>query len=340
MARKLILMIFVLMNTTGATGKPANGALISSTPCQRQVVPYQDYVAATVKQYQSEAALAAKFGITLPPVDGLPGALASRSEYEGWMARPTACRRVLYGSDGLKVVAYIWEPPSAPTGSKLPVILALHGGNRNEAKWRPDSGWGMARLVAAGFVVIGVQYRGVDGGEGQEQFGGDDVHDVVNAVALAHRLPEADPRNIFMFGASRGGMKVYLALRDGAKVNAAATISGMTDLELEAKRHPDWEAENWRALIPNYNLDRAHALARRSGALVARTVDLPPMLILHGTADWRVDPRDSYEVAEALQERRRPYSLHVFEGDVHGLVWNSQERDRLMIDWFRKHMVS
>lgn len=197
----------------------------------------------------------------------------------------------------------------------------------------------MAAFVSAGFIVLGVQYRGVDGGEGQEQFGGDDVHDVINAIALARRLPEADPRNIFMFGASRGGMEAFLALRDGAAVNAAAIISGMADPELEARRHPDWEAANWRPLIPNYDRDRTQALARRSGVLVAKQVDLPPMLILQGTSDWRVDPRNALEVAEALQARGRPYALHMFNGDVHGLPWNWRERDRLITEWFRQHLV-
>ena len=336
---QVVLGLSAMLAAAQLGAEPRNGELISSEACVRQPVSYDAYVAGTIKQYEREAALAAKFGITPPPVAGLRAALATRAEYDAWTAHPTACRRVMYGSDGLKVVAYIWEPPNIRAGSRLPVILALHGGNRNEARWRPDSASGMARLVAAGFIVVGVQYRGVDGGEGQEQFGGNDADDVVNAVVLAKNLPEADLRNIFMFGASRGAMEAYLALRAGAKVNAAATISGLTDLELEAKRHPDWEAENWRVLIPNYDADRAAALARRSGVLVAKTVDLPPMLILHGTADWRVDPRDSYEVAEALQERRRPYELHVFEGDVHGLYWNSRERDRLMVQWFRKYMV-
>jgi len=339
MSGKLIFCIFGLVATTAAATNPTNGQIISSTACERHPPGYDAYVATAIKQYESEAARGASFGVTPPPPTGLSEALASRAEYDAWLAHPTACRRVLYRSDGLNVAAFIWEPPAIATNSRLPVILALHGGNRDEAKWKGDSATGMARLVAAGFIVIGVQYRGVDAGEGQEQYGGEEVRDVVNAVALAKSLPEADPRNIFMFGASRGGMEAYLALRAGAKVNAAATISGLTDLELEAKRHPDWEAQNWRVLIPNYDADRAAALARRSGVVVARTVDLPPMLILHGTADWRVDPRDSYETAEALQERRRPYELHMFAGDVHGLVWNSRERDRLMIDWFRKYMV-
>lgn len=335
----ILLGLTALLAPGAGEARPADGALLSSTPCVWHPLSYDDYVALTVRRYETDAAESAKFGITPPPVAGLRATFVSRAKYDESFAHPTACRRLLYGSDGLRVVAYLWEPANIAPDAKLPVIIALHGGSRDAAKWMPESARGMADLVAAGFIVVGVQYRGVDGGEGQEEYGGADVHDVVNAVALARRLPEADPRNIFMFGASRGGMELFEALRDGAAVNAAASISGMTDPELEAKRHPDWEAQNWRPLIPNYDRDRADALAHRSGVRVAKEVDLPPILIMHGTADFRVDPRNAFEVAEALQARGRPYALHMFDGDVHGLTWNGRLRDQLMIDWFRQHMV-
>ena len=59
---------------------------------------------------------------------------------------------------------------------------------------------------------------------------------------------------------------------------------------------------------------------------------------LQGSADWRVDPDQSLQVARKLQAAGRPYALHIFENDVHGLPWNWRERDRLVINWFRRHM--
>lgn len=322
-----------------SSAKPTDGELVSSKPCVRHSISYDENVAAIRKAYEAEDALAAKAGIAEPPASALLAVAPTRAEYAAMTAHIYGCRSVFYGSDGLKVAAYIWEPTHIPADTKLPVVVALRGGNRDFGKFTPEVHGVMGALVAAGFIVIGVQYRGVDGGEGIEQFGGDDVHDVVNAVTLARGLPEADSGNIFLAGVSRGGMMVYLAIRDGAKVNAAATISAMTDLGLEARLRPNLETDVWRALIPNYDSNPGAALASRSGVLVAERVDLPPMLILHGTADWRVDPRDSYEVAEALQARHRPYSLHIFDNDVHGIILNWRERDRLVIDWFRQHMV-
>lgn len=339
MFRFILVCIAAIGLAAAASAAPADGELVSSRACDRQPLRYEDYVAAETKAFQNEAAEAARIGATQPPITDLSAALFTRAEFEAMEAHPPACRAILYGSDGLKVAAYVWQPAKIAPGARLPVVVDLRGGNQDYGKFSAANRRSVPALVAAGFIVIGVQYRGVDGGEGVEQFGGDDVHDVVNAVSLARHLPEADARNIFLYGASRGGMMLYLAIRGGAKVNAAVAVSGMTDLELEAKRRPGMAANVWRRLIPDYDRDTAQALARRSGVRVAQQVDLPPILILHGTADWRVDPRDSFEVAEALQARGRPYSLHIFDDDVHGLLWHWRERDRLTVDWFRQHMV-
>jgi dipeptidyl aminopeptidase/acylaminoacyl peptidase len=291
-----------------------------------------------VKAYQDEADLAARAGIHVRPAAAYAKALRSPDEYAQLLAHPSACRRILYGSDGLKVSGFIWEPADRPAGRKLPVVVALRGGNQDYGKWTPSARNGMAAMTGAGFIVIGVQYRGVDGGEGQEEFGGVDVQDVLAAVALARRLPEADPDNVFLEGFSRGGMEAMLALGAGARVNAAVLVSPWTDLELEAKLRPAVVTNVWAKLIPNFAADPAAALAAHSGVRIARTKDLPPLLLMHGTADWRASPKNSTEVAEAFKARGRPYAIRIFEGDVHGLQWNWRERDRLEIAWFRDHM--
>lgn len=334
----LLSLLAIAALSGGASAAPADGELVAQHQCVRPQVSYDDYVAAQVRAYRDEAQNAARLGVHPPPAEALPKALIGRQAFEALAARPTACRQVLYRSDGLKVAAYVWEPPDLAPGAKAPVIVTLRGGNQDFGKFAPGARNGMAAQVGAGFIVIGVQYRGVDGGEGQEEFGGADVHDVLNAIALARRLPEADASNVFLEGFSRGGMEAMLALGAGADVNAAALVSPWTDLELEAKLRPALVGNVWSKLIPNFAADPAAALASRSGVRVAQTKDLPPILLMHGTTDWRADPRNSTEVAEALKARGRPYRLRIFENDVHGLLLNGAERDRLEIAWFREHM--
>ena len=72
-------------------------------------------------------------------------------------------------------------------------------------------------------------------GEGHEEFGGADVHDVLNLIPLAKSLGYVDMSNVFMFGESRGGMMAYLTLTNNIPVNAVATIGGLVDLIRGAK---------------------------------------------------------------------------------------------------------
>jgi dipeptidyl aminopeptidase/acylaminoacyl peptidase len=337
MARPGLIAALVWSLAGAAVARPADGALVESRPCPPRTLNYDDYVARQVADYRDEAALGAGQGVRMPPPELLPHALPSREEYEGALRAPSACSQVFYGSDGLKVAAFVWKPAAPPPG-KLPVIVMLRGGNRDFGKFTPASQQGMHAFVTAGFLVIGVQYRGVDGGEGVEQFGGADVRDVLNAIKLARNLPEADPTNVFLHGGSRGGMMVYLALRDGAEINAAVALNALADPLLELKRRPELGENVWSKLIPGYAERSQEVLRERSGLEVAKRVDMPPILLLHGTADWRAHPDNSLEVAKILQARDRPYELHLFYGDGHGLPFNWRERDRLTIGWFRRNM--
>jgi dipeptidyl aminopeptidase/acylaminoacyl peptidase len=150
------------------------------------------------------------------------------------VTRRVDCRRVKYLSGDLKVVAYIWQPKGA--NGKLPLIIFNRGGNQEFGKVLPwQSVW---RYALDGFVAIASQYRGNDGGEGKEQFGGADVHDVLNLIPLAKSLGTVDMRNVFLLGWSRGGMQTALALKQGMKVNAAAVGGALTDLPSELASRP------------------------------------------------------------------------------------------------------
>lgn len=335
-----LLFALLLLQALPAYGqlRPANGVLLDRHPCPAGQPAYDAWVASQVKNEAEEVQAAAELGITAPPATGLTQILPTRDEYEAGLASPAKCELLFYGSDGLKVAAYLWTPHSLQPVAKLPVIVMLRGGNRDFGKFGPNSQRRMHAFTSAGFIVLGVQYRGVDGGEGKEEFGGNDVHDVLNAITLARNLPDADPRNVFLWGGSRGGMMLYLALRDGAKVNAAAALYALADLRHEAERRPDVARNVWAELIPSFARHRDTALRERSALSFIDRVETPPILILQGSADWRVDPDESLQIAGKLQARRRPYALHMFDNDVHGLPWNWRERDRLVIDWFRKHM--
>jgi dipeptidyl aminopeptidase/acylaminoacyl peptidase len=160
------------------------------------------------------------------------------------------------------------------------------------------------------------------------------VRDVLNVIPLAVSLGTVDERNVFLLGWSRGGMEAALALKQGMKVNAAAVGGALTDLFAERTRRPDLGTNVWSKLMPRYGDD---ALRERSAVFWPERIRV--LLLLHGGADWRVDPAETRRFAEALKRAGARYELVVYDGDDHGLSVHKDESMRRIVQWFRRFMV-
>ena len=248
------------------------------------------------------------------------------------------CHRIRYVSDGLKVVGYIWKPKHTG-GTKMPLVIFNRGGNRERSKLTPWMADGFYDFVSAGFVVIASQYRGVDGGEGKEQYGGADVQDVLNLLPLARTLGYVDMENVFMFGNSRGGMMTYLALKAGAPVRAAAVTGGLANLIGNATDHPELVETVYKQLIPDFDTRPDEAMRERSVVYWAERVNVP-LLLIHGGADQQIAAARTLELAQKLQALGKPYELIVYAGDDHGISRNKAERDQRVLAWFKRHMAT
>jgi dipeptidyl aminopeptidase/acylaminoacyl peptidase len=294
----------------GARGAAAAGELTDGALLAREAVAF------------SEETLAA-----LPrPADELRATLAA-----------VVIERIVYASDGLRVRGYLVSPRNVPAGTRLPSVIFNRGGNRNFGALDDETAlmW-MAPIAERGYVVVGSQYRGNAGGEGREEFGGADVADVVNLLPLLDALPVTDPERIGMYGWSRGGMMTYLALAQTTRLRAAIVGAAVADAEAWVASRRDLAEGVLAPVVPGWSdpAERAAALAARSPVRWAeRLAATTPILILHGSADWRVRPDQALRMAEALLAARRPFRLVLFEGGNHGLHEHRAERDRLAMDW-------
>ena len=246
---------------------------------------------------------------------------------------------VFYVSDGLKVKAYLTYPDD---NKKHPAIIYNRGGNREFAKLTPKK---MARLLARvaswGYVVVGSQYRGNDGGEGREEFGGADVNDVLNLIPLLESLPNVDTSKLAIYGRSRGGMMTYLSLMRTNRFKAAVVIAGATDLRsMNESRGNEMEAWVYSELLPDYWDYKDSLLTIRSTITrVDEICKTTPILLLHGTADWRVQPEETLNLAIEFQKHKIPYRLMMFEGDDHGLTKYRMEQYAAIKSWLDKYLV-
>jgi len=249
------------------------------------------------------------------------------------------CLRIQYLSDGLKVVGILVKPRD-PQGIRHSVIIYNRGGLADIGKLDTPNILDFFELAAKGFVVLASQYRGNDGGEGREEFGGADVNDVTNLVAVAAGLPYVDSKNVFLYGLSRGGMMTMLALERGASVNAAVVVGALLDLEdgLEfTRRRAPGIADRVTKLIPDYASRGAAALRDRSAMNRPEKVNVP-LLIIHGGDDEEVPVSQALAFATKLSALHKPYELVVYANEIHEVLNNRRDRDARIVAWFRRFL--
>lgn len=244
---------------------------------------------------------------------------------------------ITYLSDGLKIKGFYVKPRGQ---GPFPCVVFNRGGNREFGSINPLVMANLiCRMASWGYLVVASQYRGGCGSEGKDEFGGADIGDVMSLIALIDEDPCADPDRIGMYGGSRGGMMTYLALAKTARIGAAVIRCGVSDLTTWCDDRKDME-EVYRDLIPGFDADREEVLKQRSAVFWAdKLCPATPILILHGTADWRVSPLSALRMGEILLRKRHPFRLMMLEGADHALSECIPERNRQTREWFDRFLV-
>lgn len=306
-----------------------NGAILERVPCQ--ATDSRD-LSAALDTYYREDILKAQLADELAahPLTSIFTEDENRSLAAA--AGDGRCERVIYRSSGLRVAGFVLRP-AAP--GPHPVLIWLRGGNREFGKIEPVTLLNLLWLADAGFVVVATQYRGVDGGQGADEFGGADVDDVLALVPLARSLPDADVERLYLLGGSRGGMEGALAMRRGLPVRAAAFRGGLYDLKATRAYRPVFAA-TWKEMIPDHATGFDEALDGRSAVLWADALRAP-ILLLHGRQDWRERVAGAQAFDAALAKAGVEHKLVIYERDEHQLALHRTEWLTEVVTWFRDH---
>lgn len=241
--------------------------------------------------------------------------------------------RIRYLADGLQVVGFVAKP-LAEEGRRFPVLIYNRGGYRKFSLLNEQALKRIAGYAARGYVVLATQYRGNDGGEGQDEYGGADVKDVLALTWLAESLPEADAERMVLFGHSRGGMMAYLALKHGLKVKAAAVTSAPADL---ARRPLPHAIELLYAGLFGDPLENPAPYRERSALCWPEKLRVP-LLLQVGGEDKRVDPEESALLAEKLRRLGYEHKFILHPHGDHHLEKVEVERDREIFAWFAQFL--
>lgn len=209
---------------------------------------------------------------------------------------------VLYWSCGYRVKGLLAEPLFEGNHEG---ILYLRGGIQNVGMVRPAR---IAQFAAQGFVVFAPYYRGNRGGEGRDEFAGEDRYDAVYGVDVLKQFLRVHRIHLFAF--SRGGIMALWAaiLRDD--ITSTVTWSGVSDIILTYEERNDMRRMMKRVIggSPNTAPD-----AYDDRQPFAHIKDITcSLLIIHGKKDVNVGIEHARRLEEALVKEEKVFETWYF----------------------------
>lgn len=248
--------------------------------------------------------------------------------------RKVAAYKFSYVSSGHLVKGFLVHPKK---GKHLPCMIYNRGGSLEFGKVDGSRIFRrLAKFASWGYVVIASQYSGNDGGAGEDQMGGKELQDVFALKKILRKHSRADATRIGMYGSSRGGMMVYLSLAKCTWIKAAVVVAGLSNLERQQGLRKEMKTRYKEIFGGGKN-----ALRKRSALHFAHKIfKRAPLLLIHGSADWRVTPLDSLDLSKLFLKHRVPFRLVMFEGADHYISEFREECDTMIRSWFDRFLKS
>jgi peptidoglycan/xylan/chitin deacetylase (PgdA/CDA1 family) len=237
---------------------------------------------------------------------------------------------IVYQSDSFNVEGFLITPKSI---GNYPVIIFNRGGNRdfNELTLKMLF-FSTAVLANEGYIILASNYRT------QDEYGGEELNDVLNLIQVADQLENADTSKIGMFGWSRGGMMTYLSLKGSNRIKTAVIENGASDLFSAIEMRPELERHVLSECIPNYWKNKETELKKRSAIFWADSLNKKSsLLLLCGNLDAQVDYQQSVNMAAKLDAINYTCELKVYETN-HGFHGKRKELNAELINWFNAHL--
>lgn len=213
---------------------------------------------------------------------------------------------IVYWSEGLRVKGLLAEPKERGEYSG---ILYLRGGIQSIGMVRPAR---IAQFARQGFVVFAPYYRGNRGGEGRDEFAGEDRWDAAHAVDV---LKTACKGPVHLLAFSRGGIMALWTAVLREDITSVVTWAGVTDTVLTYKERPDMR----RMMKRLYGGTPNNALTayEERNPLLRLDETAAPFLIIHGLMDENVSPGQAYLLEEALKLNNQTHETWYFPEYTH-----------------------
>jgi dipeptidyl aminopeptidase/acylaminoacyl peptidase len=251
--------------------------------------------------------------------------------------------------DGTRVGGILELPHGHKKGTKLPLVVGIHGGPTTSVKADLEFGpfEGRIYFAAKGYAVLCPNYRGSTGYGDKfitDLIGHENDVDVKDILAgIQHLIKEGivDPDRVAVMGWSNGGYltNCLITLKSPpVKFKAASSGAGILDCVAEwgfndepaypyvFKKGTPWETpEVYKKTSPTYGLGNVTT----------------PTLIHVGANDVRCPPGHSRMLYRALREYRKvPTELVTYPGEPHGLGRYDSRLAKMKweVAWFEKYL--
>ncbi|GEL09055.1 alpha/beta hydrolase family protein [Salisediminibacterium halotolerans] len=221
---------------------------------------------------------------------------------------------ITYRSGDCRVKGLLVTPQHKNCGEG---ILYLRGGIKHIGMVRIPR---LTQFANEGFTVFAPYYRGNEGGEGEEDFGGRDREDAFSGFDVLQEYLTGEA-TIHIVGFSRGGIMAGLTAVN--RVSASVTFwGGVADCFLMYQERPDLR-KMLRRTFSGPPEQSAEIYKERSPLYFAERISCP-IFIIHGTHDKHVSFRHAAELNEALLKLDKDVSFRALYGQSHRMKASDQ----------------
>ncbi len=220
--------------------------------------------------------------------------------------------------------AFLLEPREpAESANALAMITAFYGGRNGYSKFDNI-------MCAAGMTVLSPAVRGSSGfgkayySLNDKDLGGDEIVDLFYAARWLEARTGLPTARIGVKGGSHGGYATMRALTFPPQTNGrnesyplgfGMSHAGFSDIKTfyDATNIPDW------VVLESGDPDVPKDLAKMKERSPLQQVELlrAPLLLTHGSQDWRVPVEESRQIAKAAAELKRPVNYVEIDGQGH-----------------------
>ncbi len=223
-------------------------------------------------------------------------------------------------ADGRAIDAWLATPPGWQPGTRVPLILEIHGGPHSA--YGPSFATDVQLYAAGGYAVLWTNPRGSTSYGAEfanlidKNYPSQDYDDLMAAVDATIAEGVADPNNLFVTGGSGGGVLTAWIVGKTDRFKAAATQKPVINWISEALTMDNtmFTSEYWFTKRP---WEDPMSYWNRSPLSLVGNVKTPTLVVV-GNEDYRTPVSESEQYYAALQIRGVPTALVKLPGASHG----------------------